>query len=149
MMTIIESLKNFLENCPLLGEGEININYLSPDIGSYTIDKLPKRSVVKRYCDGETLCQFCILLGGRQVYDGNTEGNLEVSEFFEKFEDWINTQNRTNNLPDVDGMGLTPIALEVINSGYISDTSRTSARFQIELRFLYRQKNSVSKTERN
>ena len=29
-------------------------------------------------------------------------------------------------------MGLTPIALEVINSGYISDTSRTSARFQID-----------------
>lgn len=140
-MSIIESLKNYLATCPELSEKEININYLSQKPDSFAIDNVAKNPIVKRYIGGETIRQYCFLLAGRVVYDQDTKSNLAVSSFFEKFEKWIETQNKARIFPDLGAMNLIPIAIEVTKSGEILDTARTSARIQFELRLLYKGQN--------
>ncbi|MBR4173032.1 MAG: hypothetical protein IKR46_01515 [Clostridia bacterium] len=139
-MSIIESVKNYFENCPYFEDKAININYLSPQSGSFSIDNMPENPVVKRYSDGESLMQFCFLIAERIVYDGGITENLAVSQFFEEIESWIKEQDKQKNLPDLSNMGLTPTAIEVTKSGTLYDTARTSARIQIELRLLYKRK---------
>lgn len=140
-MSIIESVKNYLKSCPCFEDKAININYLSPQSGSFSIDNVPKNPIIKRYSDGETLMQFCFLIAGRAAYDKDAEENLKISQFFEEFEGWIDSQNKAKNLPDLSDMGLLPTAIEVTKSGTVYDTARTSARFQTELRLLYKKKN--------
>ena len=140
-MSIIESVKEYLENCPYFEGRAININYLSPEPESFSVDNLPQNPVVKRYSDGEALMQFCFSVAERIVYDGDVEENLKVSQFFEDFEKWVEAQNALKNLPDLADMELTPVALAVTQSGTVYDTARTSARFQTELKLLYRKKN--------
>lgn len=140
-MSIIESIKNYLESCPYFEGKAININYLSPQNGSLSIDNVPKNPIVKRYSDGESLMQFCFLLAERIVYDGSIQENLQISQFFEEFESWIELQNKEKNLPDLSYMGLLSVSIEVTESGTIYDTARTSARFQTGLRLLYKKKN--------
>ena len=140
-MSIIESIKNYLTSCPDLNGKAININYLSPERDSFSIDNVPKNPVVKRYSDGESLMQFCFLIAGRTVYDRDVYENMRIAEFFEDFESWIERQNSLKILPDLSDLGLSPTAIEVTKSGTVYDTARTSARFQIEARLLYRKKN--------
>lgn len=140
-MSIIKSVKNYLEACPYFEGKTVNINYLPSQIGSFSIDNVPKNPIVKRYSDGETLMQFCFLVAERIVYDGDGGENLQVSQFFEEFENWIDAQNSEKNFPDLSGIGLVPASIEVTKSGTLYDTARTSARFQTELRLLYKKKN--------
>lgn len=140
-MSIIESVKKYFESCPYFSGKAININYLSPERDSFSIDNVPKNPVVKRYSDGESLMQFCFLIAGRTVYDSDAYENLQISQFFEDLESWIEEQNVLKNFPDLSDMGLTPTSIEVTKSGTVYDTARTSARFQTELRLLYRKKN--------
>ena len=146
-MSIIESVKNYLEACPYLEGKTININYLSPAVETFSIDNVPENPVVKRYSDGETLMQFCFLLAERIVYDGDADENLRVSRFFEEFEEWIYAQNLDRNLPDLSDMGLVSTAIEVKKGGTLYDTARTSAIYQTELRLLYKKKSHSA--ERN
>ena len=139
-MSIIESVKNYLGNCPKLLNNVINVNYLGPETVSYTVDNVPVKSLLKRYSDGETLRQFCFTVASREIYDSDIVSNTEVSEFFEEFERWIELQNMEKNLPDLTAMGLKAVAVETLESGCLYDTARTSARFQIKLRLLYKQK---------
>lgn len=140
-MSIIESVKNYFESCPYFSGKAININYLSPERDSFSIDNVPKNPVVKRYSDGESLMQFCFLIAGRTVYDSDAYQNLQISKLFEDLESWIESQNALKNFPDLSDMGLSPVLIEVTKSGTVYDTARTSARFQTELRLLYRKKN--------
>jgi len=107
-MSIIESVKDYLAACPQLSGKEININYLSPNPDSFAIDNVAKNPIVKRYVSGETVRQYCFLLAGRVVYDGDLNSNLALSKFFENFESWIASQNEAGIFPDFDGMDITP-----------------------------------------
>ena len=140
-MSIIESLKNYLATCPELSGKEININYLSPKPESFAISNVAKDPIVKRYISGETIRQYCFFLAGRIVYDGDIKSNLEISNFFEKFEKWIEVQNKEKVFPNLEDMDLIPIAIEVTKSGEVLDTARTSARIKFELRVLYKGQN--------
>ena len=138
-MSIIASVKDYLAACPSLSGKKININYLSPEIDSFAIDSVAKDPVVRRYVSGETVRQYCFLLAGRIAYDGDLSENASVSGFFEELEAWLEAQNREGNFPAItDGV---PIALEIVKSGAIKDTARTSARVEIELRLLYKRNN--------
>ena len=135
-MSIIASIREYLAACPSLSGKKININYLSPEIDSFAIDSVAREPVVKRYVSGETVRQYCFLLAGRIAYDGNLAENASVSGFFEELEAWLEAQNSAGNFPAISGG--VPLALEIVKSGAIKDTARTSARVEIELRLLYK-----------
>lgn len=139
MATIIEKIKAYFNTNPDIYAREINVNYLGYADGSISIENVPSEPVVKRYSDGATLRQYCFLLVSREAYDGDSTANTEVSKFYENFERWIDTNNNAGNLPDLSELGLKAEKLEVVKSGCVYNTAKASARFQMELRLLYKQ----------
>lgn len=135
---IIDAVKKYIETCPLLKRGKINVNYLGDEPVKYSIDTVPASPVVKRYTDGGELRQFLFVFASREAYDANALENMKVSQFFEEFENWVSTQDIKRIYPVFDDKKLTATKIETVTSGYMYDVTRTTARFQIQLKLTYR-----------
>lgn len=100
----MELIKEFIETCPLLSGGKINVDYLEDDIDSYSIDQTPVNPEINRFVDGR---------GGkyRIAFDFSVTApissksivNLANSKFCEDFQEWIKEQNQKKNFPKIDG----------------------------------------------
>ena len=130
----MEKIKEFIETCPLLNNGKINVDYLEDDIDSYSIDRTPVQPEVKNFVDGRG--------GKRQIaFDFSVTApissqsivNLANSKFCEDFMDWINTQNRLKNFPDIDGA----FSIKCTSPGYILQKTETTAIYIIQINFTY------------
>ena len=44
--SMMKSIKEWIENCPLLNGGKISVDYLDDDIDSYSIDRTPSNPIV-------------------------------------------------------------------------------------------------------
>ena len=100
----MEKIKEFIEMCPLLEGGKINVDYLKDKPQSYSIDRIPVAPEIQKFVDGNG--------GKRQIaFDFSVTApissqaiiNLANSKFCEDFMEWIETQNRRKNLPDIPG----------------------------------------------
>lgn len=138
-MTIIESVQRFLLTCPQLSEGKLNVDFLPPEAAAYSVDVVPVNPVIKRYMDGATQRQFLFVLASRTYYGDMIRQQLNNLGFFEKFSDWLETQNRAKNYPDL-GDNRTVRKLEVTTSGYVFAPETNTARYQIQCRLEYFQK---------
>lgn len=100
----MKAIKKFIETCPYLKNGKINVDYLKDKLNSYSININPIDPIVKRYSDGGAMKQiafdFCMQfpIGSVALY------NLENSKFCDDFMEWIETQNKNRNLPDIKGV---------------------------------------------
>lgn len=100
----MELIKEFIETCPLLNGGKINVDYLKDKPQSYSIDRTPVKPEVNNFTDGNG--------GKRQIaFDFTVTSpissqsivNLANSKFCEDFMKWIEIQNRTKNFPNIEG----------------------------------------------
>lgn len=100
----MQLIKEWIEKCPLLQGGKINVDYLKDDVNSYSIDQSPVQPEVSNFVDGRG--------GKRQIaFDFTVQApissqsivNLANSKFCEDFMGWVNEQNRTKNFPDIAG----------------------------------------------
>ena len=48
----IELIKEFIETCPYLEGGKINVDYLEDELQSYSIDSTPVNPVLNKFVDG-------------------------------------------------------------------------------------------------
>ena len=134
---MIESIKNYLETCPQLAGGKINIDCLGADAVSYSIDSIAAEPVVKKYCDGAVLKQFIFAFSLRDIYNENVLKNLKRAQLFEQIEDWITKQNQKGNLPDAEG--IAPVKIEVTKSGCLQESNMQNGKWQMEMPLVYRQ----------
>ena len=116
---MIESLRSFLSGCPFLNGGRVNVDYIGAEM-TYSIDPLPCDPVIQRYVDGGAKKQFQFAFTSKEQYDEDARINIDNSEFFQKFEDWLEQQNFTENLPDLPD-GKIPIRFETLSKGYLYD----------------------------
>lgn len=100
----MERIKEFIETCPLLKGGKLNVDYLKDKPQSYSIDRTPVKSDISNFIDGNG--------GKRQIaFDFTVTApisnqaiiNLVNSKFCEDFMEWVEIQNRTKNFPDIEG----------------------------------------------
>lgn len=138
-MTIIESIRKYLSNCPLLMDGKLNVDFLPPEAASYSVDVTPVSPVVKSYLDGSSVCQFAFVLATRTYYGVDIRQQIDNLGFFEKFSNWIEDQNHNRNWPDL-GNGKKAQKLEVTTSGYVFAPETDTARYQIQCKLTYFQK---------
>lgn len=136
---IINEVKIFLESCPFLKKGKININCLGGKPGSYSIEQVEHEPLIKKYCDGGSLRQFQFIFAMRSAYDENPASNIEVSRLFENVATWIEVQNKNKNLPKINDAIISAEKIEVVSKGHLYDSSIDSMRFQMEIRLVYRQ----------
>jgi len=102
--SIMQYIKEFIETCPYLNDGKVNVDYLKDTEYSYSIDRTPVNPIYKSYIDGSTIKQvafdFSITLpiGNIALY------NLMNSKFCDDFMSWIEIQNNNRNLPKITGV---------------------------------------------
>ena len=96
----IELIKEFIETCPLLKNGKVNVDYIKDKPQSYSIDETPATTVLIQYPDGGSRNQI--------LFDFSVQANFSVleniknSKFCDDFTAWIKEQDKIENLPKIE-----------------------------------------------
>ena len=135
METIIESIKIFLENCPLINK-EINVDYLPEEPLEYSIIPIPTKPVIKSYVDGSTRKQYAFIVCSREYYGDDIKQLLKNVGFYEKLSNWIEDKNKSGDFPLLPD-GMEALKLSVVNSGYLYNEEKDNAIYQIECNLIY------------
>lgn len=142
-MSVIESIRKFIrEECPLLQEFDeifptVGMEKLEEDTGSYTVQIVPSEPVVKRYVNGDTIRRVSFYFASRESYEDAE--NIDTSEFYESFSEWMEECTRSGNLPVLD-TGKEAKKIKATTHGYLIDVSERKAQYQIQCEFQYYQK---------
>lgn len=100
----MELIKEYIETCPLLENGKINVDYLKDDIQSYSIDRQVYNPIYKQYRDGGVLKQIIFDFTVQAPLSSDAIDNLANSKFCDDFMDWIEKENRKGNKPKIKGV---------------------------------------------
>lgn len=143
---MISSLRDYIKTCPYLDTFNsalrVNINYLDSSPDTYSIEEVPTQPIVKKYIDGSTKRQYDFVFTSREPYSSEVVQNIDNSEFYEKFANWIESQNDNEVLP-VLGINLEALSIEVTSPGYAFSVSEDTAQYQIQLRLKYIKKGMI------
>ena len=127
----IELIKEFIETCPLLKNGQVNVDYIKDEPQSYSIDETPSNTVIKEYKDGGTQNQI--------TFDFSIQANFSVlkniknSKFCDDFTKWIKEQDSQGNLPEIDEI----CWIKCTGRGSILLTTETTAIYVIPMQVVY------------
>ena len=133
---MMDSIKNFMETCPLLSEIDININYLGESIVSCSVDNVSTEPVIQTYVDGGTLRQYLFAVTLRQNFGQAVSQNSNAIQMLEGIANWIEQQNSVGILPVLGG-NCTPVSLEIYKTGWLDDKAENTARYQLQCRLVY------------
>lgn len=144
---IIKALRNYIRTCPHLDTFnnaiKVNVNYLEADTDTYSIEEVPINPIVKKYVNGDSIRQYAFIFTSREPYGADVFQNIDNSGFYEKFADWVETQDDNEILPLLDN-GLEPLSVEVTSTGYAFAVTDDTAQFQIQLRLKYLKKKGMN-----
>ena len=132
----IEKISDFIETCPYLNNGKINVDYIKDKPYSYAVNETPVDPIVTKFKNGD---------GDRRqiVFDFSVQApfnaleNLKNSMFCDDFMDWIEKQNDIYNLPDIEGIE----SIECIGRGTIVQAKDTTAIYVIPMKVIYVKEN--------
>ena len=126
----IEEIRDFIEKCPLLKKGKVNVDYIKDKPQSYSVDETPIETILNSFTDGGSRRQIQFNFSIHASF--NILENIKNSKFCDDFLDWIEEQDKKDNLPDIEGA-------ERIkgNRGTILQTTETTAIYVIPLQFIY------------
>ena len=129
----MQLIKEYIETCPLLDGDTINVDYLKDDVYSYSIDRTPTEPLVQRFVDGGGRKQITFDFTVTAPLSSMVVDNLVNSKFGEDFIDWIDSQNRVHNLPDIEGA----FSIECTSPSYVLQKTETTAIYIIQMNFTY------------
>lgn len=127
----IQLIKEFIETCPLLKNGKVNVDYIKDEAGSYSIDETPATTILTQFADGGTRNQI--------VFDFSIQAsfsaleNIKNSKFCDDFTEWIKEQDNNGNLPKIDGI----CWIKCLGRGTILQTTETTAIYVIPMQVAY------------
>lgn len=131
---IIESIRDYLMTCPFIQNGKINVDYLGDGM-EYSVDPIGADPIYKKYTDGSCQKQFQFAVNSKNAYDGDARQGIANSGLYQSLEEWFESNNMGEILPDLDGY--VPIKIEVLQSGYLFSTEADLGRYQIICRLIY------------
>lgn len=137
-MTIIESLKKYLNRYAPLAKSRLNVDFLPAEANSYSIEPVATSPVVKRYADGSTIRQFLFVLASREPFGAHLRQQIDNLSFYEEFEAWLEEKNEAGDFPELSG-GREVRSMETVTSGYAFVPGTDTARYQIQCRLKYYQ----------
>lgn len=137
--TIIESLQEYLQACPLLAGARLNVDFLPARPLEYMISPSPVDEVLRAYVHGSSLRQYVFVLASKSPVDEDVAQNLANSGFYEKMSAWMETQTRQRRFPALPA-GKQPVLIEAMSTGYLMSATGTEGQYQIQCRLVYFQK---------
>ena len=121
-----EYLMEILDSLLSSDEYQLNANFLSEEVGNYSLDKIPTENNDEKWIIGPTI--------RREVYELRTRNNYGTNGFFEAFEKEIEDKNNNKDFPEIDGIE----KIECLNCGTLSDVnSPDTAEFSVQIQITY------------
>ena len=144
-MSVIAAIRDFVAECPYLEQFDqafaaVELDKLAPDATNYMVELVPAEPIVKRYANGDTVRRVVFAFCSRVFY-GEVE-NIDTSEFYEQFSDWLEDCTRDGKLP-VLVSGKNPKKIRATTNGYLMDAETKTAQYRIQCEFIYDQKRRV------
>ena len=127
----IELIKEFIEACPYLNKGKVNVDYIKNKPLSYSIDETPVDPVLQNFSDGGRRLQIQFDFSIQANFSALE--NIKNSKFCDDFTDWIYEQNKQENLPKIDGA----VWIKCLGRGTILQTTETTAIYVIPIQVAY------------
>ena len=140
-MKVIEAIRDYISNCPALETFNINVNYLEDDYDSFSIEETPCDPVLRRYIDGSMKKQCQFVFTSKEPYSSDVICNIDNSNFYEEFSNWIETNNKDGIFPSLEE-GLEPTQIKVISSPYVITADEDKAIYQVQMNLIYLKKGS-------
>lgn len=142
---IIDILRNYMRDLKCLeafnNAIRINVNYLSPNTDTYSIEEMPIEPILKRYVNGDSIRQYAFIFTSREPYGADVLTNIDNSGFYEKLANEIE-ENNTNSILPVLENNLEALEIKVTSTGYAFAVTEDTAQFQIQLKLKYFKKGS-------
>ena len=132
----IELIKNFIEKCPYLNNGKINVDYIKDKPKSYAINETPANPIITQFKNGDGSRRQIVFDFAVQAPFSVLE-NLKNSKFCDDFTEWIEEQNDIGNLPEIENAE----SIECTGRGTILQTKDTMAIYVIPMRVTYIKEN--------
>lgn len=127
----IELIKEFIETCPYLKSGKVNVDYIKDEPQSYSIEETPATTVLMQFADGGVRKQ--ILFNFSIQANFSVLENIKNSKFCDDFTEWIEEQNNKGNLPKINGIDW----IKCLGRGTILQTTETTAIYVIPMQVAY------------
>lgn len=127
----MELIKEFIETCPYLKNGKVNVDYIKDKPQSYSIDETPVDPVLVNFRDGGRRLQIQFDLSIQSNF--SVLENIKNSEFCDDFTDWIYEQDKNDNLPKIDGV----VWIKCLGRGTILQTTDKTAIYVIPMQVAY------------
>ena len=127
----IELIRDFIQTCPYLKNGKVNVDYIKDKAQSYSIDETASTTILAQFADGCTRNQI--------LFDFSIQANFSVleniknSKFCDDFTNWIKEQDKIENLPKIDGI----CWIRCTGRGTILQTTETTAIYVIPMQVVY------------
>jgi hypothetical protein len=137
-MTIKQGIKAWLENCPLLSNCEINLDFTGTEVRQFGIMGTEEKHVTKNYIDGSQMRQFVFEFTSIRNISGANASQIANQQFFCDFESWVNSQNSVGNLP-VAAHDETVMGIYITSHAqvYKTDIDVNKAFYKIQMRLDY------------
>ena len=134
---IIEAIREYIGNlsCMSTFANAINVNYLSDDDDSFSIEEVPCNPVLKKYVDGSSIRQYQFIFTSKEPYSEEILQNIDNSSFYEDFANEIESKNYNGDLPLL--YNLEVRSIEVTSSPYCVRVTEDKAIYQINLNLKY------------
>jgi len=138
-MSIASKVVEFLSGCPYMREFEqlfpvVELDVLGESPTTYMVESTPAEPILKRYANGDTERQYVFSLCSREFY--GTPENVDTSEFYENFSNWLDTCTKEGKLPNLKG-NLISKSIRATTEGYLYDTQEQKCQYRIQCQFLY------------
>ena len=127
----MELIKEFIETCPYLKNGQVNVDYIKDKPQSYSIDETPVDPVLQNFSDGGRRLQIQFDFSIQASFSALE--NIKNSKFCDDFTDWIYEQNKQENLPKTDGA----VWIKCLGRGTILQTTDSTAIYVIPMQLAY------------
>ncbi|MBD7912017.1 chloramphenicol resistance protein [Clostridium cibarium] len=103
-MTIIESLRLLIKDCPYLQEFNKGINNENKDNTSclYELEEIPTEPILKKYVNGDSINQYEFMFITKEAYEKEVIKNLIESEFDKHLISWLRKIVNNKNLLELD-----------------------------------------------
>ena len=138
-MSVAGKVIEFLGQCPYLKSFHemfpvMEIDTLGEDPTTYMIESTPANPILKRYANGDTERHYVFSLCSREFY-GAPE-NIDTTEFYENFSDWLDFCTKEGRLPDLKG-NLISKSIRATTEGYLYDAQEHKCQYRIQCQFIY------------
>lgn len=126
----ITLIKEFIEKCPLLNGGKVNVDYIKDKIDSYSIDETPATTILQKFADGGSRRQINFDFSIQAPF--SVLENINNSKFCDDFMKWIEEQDNNCHYPEINGVEKISC-----NRGTILQTTETTAIYVIPMQLIY------------